>query len=114
MRIKDICLRIVFTIVAIIAAVGLAVILHSNRQPQKPHSPSDSQTSTAGIRTRAVEPAMRTTKQYDAITASPYIAVIIGADPATADRYEDRNDALRAIAREALLARKRERHIVMQ
>ena len=36
---------------------------------------------------------------HDAITASPYIAVIVGADTATTDRYEARNDALWLIAR---------------
>ncbi len=41
---------------------------------------------------------------HDAITASPYIAVIIGTDPDSSDRYEARNDALRAIARERNLA----------
>lgn len=101
---KNLCLRIVLTLVATIAAVGLAVIHFRHRQPQKSPAPSDSPTSTAEIRTRAVELAKRTAGQHDAITASPYIEVIIGADSATADRYEERSDALRAISRERSLS----------
>ena len=87
-------------VILAISVVGLAVILLRQRQPQNPIALSDSPASSAGIRIRAVEPEMRTVGQHDAITASPYIAAICGADPATADRYEARNDALRSIARE--------------
>ena len=37
-----------------------------------------------------------------AVSASRAVAVVCGADEATADRYEARNDALRAIARKEL------------
>ena len=75
-----------------------------HRQPQPAPAPKDLPVPASEIRTRDVEPEMRTVDRHDAITAVPYMAVIVGADTATTDRYEARNDALRAIARERNLA----------
>ena len=70
-----------------------------HRQPQPAPAPKDLPVPASEIRTRDVEPEMRTVDRHDAITAVPYMAVIVGADTATTDRYEARNDALWLIAR---------------
>ena len=36
---------------------------------------------------------------HEVVEASSAVAIVCGADPTTADRYEARNDALRSIAR---------------
>ena len=53
----------------------------------------------AEVRVKAVERKAELVERGEAALASGAVAIVCGADPATADRYEARNDALRSIAR---------------
>ena len=81
----------------IAAAVGVVVASRNHRQPAPPPEVPDV-APVAEVRVKAVE---RKTEAlgHDAIEASAAVAVVCGADKATADRYEARNGALRSIAR---------------
>ena len=52
----------------------------------------------AVVRVKAVERNSEPT-DHEVVEASTAVAIVCGADSATADRYEARNDALRSIAR---------------
>jgi hypothetical protein len=54
--------------------------------------------SLAEVRVKAVERKAETVVREN-VTASGAVAIVCGADKATADRYEVRNGALRSIAR---------------
>ena len=54
--------------------------------------------SPAEVRVKAVERKPEPS-DHEVIEASAAVAIVCGADSATADRYEARNDALRSIAR---------------
>jgi hypothetical protein len=51
------------------------------------------------VQVKAVEGKDEASAPFDAAEVSSAVAVVCGEDPATADRYEARNDALRSIAR---------------
>jgi hypothetical protein len=55
--------------------------------------------SPAEVRVKAVERKSATVARPNAATASRAVAIVCGADEATVDRYEARNDALRSVAR---------------
>jgi len=80
------------------AAVGVVVASRNRRQPLPPpeapvaHPPAE-------VRVKAVERNPAAVVATAAPDASRAVAVVCGADAATADRYEARNDALRSIAR---------------
>ena len=85
------------TALLIAAAVGVAVALRNRRQPLSlPNVPVAA--SPAEVRIKAVERKPEPT-DHEVIEASAAVAIVCGADSATADRYEARNDALRYIAR---------------
>ena len=84
------------TALLIAAAVGAVVASRNRRQPLPPPDVPVA-ASPAEVRVKAVErnPAVAAA----APDASRAVAIVCGADEATADRYEARNDALRSIAR---------------
>ena len=92
------------TALLIAAAVGVAVALRNRRQPLSlPNVPVAA--SPAEVRIKAVERKPEPT-DHEVIEASAAVAIVCGADSATADRYEARNDALRSIARRRDLSEK--------
>ena len=90
------------TALLIAAAVGAVVASRNRRQPLPPPDVPVA-ASPAEVRVKAVErnPAVAAA----APDASRAVAIVCGADEATADRYEARNDALRSIARRRDLAK---------
>ncbi len=81
----------------IAAAVGAVVASRNRRQPLPPPDVPVA-ASPAEVRVKAVERKPEPT-DHEVIEASAAVAIVCGADYATADRYEARNDALRSIAR---------------
>jgi len=85
------------TALLIAAAVGAVVASRNRRQPLPlPDVPVAA--SPAEVRVKAVERKPEPS-DHEVIEASAAVAIVCGADSATADRYEARNDALRSIAR---------------
>ncbi len=68
-----------------------------------PHEPSFSpplqSVPPATVSVKSVFPKATSVSEAAPVVVSTAIAAVCGADPATSDRYEARNDALRAIAR---------------
>ena len=62
--------------------------------------PPPQSTHPAAVSVKPVSPKVTSDAEADPVVVSSAIAAVCGADPATADRYEARNDALRSIARE--------------
>ena len=81
----------------IAAAVGAVVASRNRRQPLPPPDVPVA-ASPAEVRVKAVERKPEPS-DHEVIEASAAVAIVCGADSATADRYEARNDALRSIAR---------------
>lgn len=86
------------TVLLLAAAVAVVVALRSRQQPAPPPDVPVAQT-LAEARVKAVERKSTTVARANAATASRAVAIVCGADEATVDRYEARNDALRSIAR---------------
>ena len=94
------------TVVAIVAvgviaaAVVLTFVSSRKRHADKPQSPLPIvPMPPAEVRVKAVERNPAAVVATAAPDASRAVAIVCGADEATADRYETRNDALRSIAR---------------
>jgi hypothetical protein len=85
------------TALLIAAAVGV-VVASRNRQQLLPPPDVPVAVSPGEVRVKAVERKPEPL-DHEVVEASTAVAVVCGADPATADRYEARNDALRSIAR---------------
>src|SRR5574344_453613 len=85
------------TVLLIAAAVAVVVASRNRRQPAPPPD-VPVVASPAEVRVKAVERKPEPT-DHEVIEASAAVAIVCGADSATADRYEARNDALRSIAR---------------
>ncbi len=79
------------------AAVVVVVALRNRQQPAPPPDVLVA-VSPAEVRVKAVERKPEPS-DHEVIEASAAVAIVCGADSATADRYEARNDALRSIAR---------------
>ena len=79
------------------AAVSVVVASRNRRQPAPPPDVPVA-ASPAEVRVKAVERKPEPS-DHEVIEASTAVAIVCGADAATADRYEARNDALRSIAR---------------
>ena len=79
------------------AAVGVVVASRNRRQPAPPPDVPVA-ASPAEVRVKAVERKPEPS-DHEVVEASTAVAIVCGADPTTADRYEARNDALRSIAR---------------
>jgi len=82
----------------ITAAVAVVVALRSCQQPAPPPDVPVAQTP-AEVRVKAVERNSEPVADGEVAAASDAVAIVCGADSATADRYEARNVALRSIAR---------------
>ena len=82
---------------ALLIAAAVVVALRERRQPLLPPEVPLA-ASPAGVRVKAVERKPEPS-DHEVIEASAAVAIVCGADSATADRYEARNDALRSIAR---------------
>ena len=82
----------------LLVATAVVVALRERRQPLPSPDVPVAQTS-AEVRVKAVERKMEPVAEGEVAAASGAVAIVCGEDPATADRYEARNDALRSIAR---------------
>lgn len=76
----------------------------SSHHKRHPPLPSAQPAHSAVVDEKTVTLKAESAVVTDPAIVSASIAAICGGDPATADRYEARNDALRAIARERNLA----------
>ena len=78
-----------------------AAVVIAARNRQRPLPPPDAQAASTpcAVRVKAVEGKDEAVAQLDAAEVSAAVAIICGDDPATADRYEARNNALLSIAR---------------
>ena len=87
---------IVFGTVLLIA-VAVVVALRERQPVSKPEAPVAQ--TPAEVRVKAVERKTGPVAEGELAAASGAVAIVCGKDSATADRYEERNDALRSIAR---------------
>jgi len=82
------------------------VFVQRNRTRVTPRPPVPVVTTPPSeVRVRAVKSKEAPVAHVAGVAASAAVAVVCGDDPATADRYEARNDALRSIARRRDLPR---------
>ena len=79
------------TALLVAAAVGVVVASRNHRQPAPPPDVPVA-ASPAEVRVKAVERKPEAS-DYEDVEASTAVAIVCGADSATADRYEARNDA---------------------
>ena len=86
------------TVLPITVAVAVFVAVRNRQQPVPPPGVPLA-ASPAEVRVKAVERKSTTVARPNVATASRAVAIVCGADEATADRYEARNDALRSVAR---------------
>ena len=84
-------------VLLIAAAVAVVVALRNRQQPAPPPD-APVAALPAEVRVKAVERKPEPL-DHEVVEASSAVAIVRGADPTTADRYEARNDALRSIAR---------------
>ena len=84
---------------ALLIAAAVAVVV-ALRNRQQPAPPPDAPVAAlpAEVRVKAVERKPEPVGWGEIATASDAVAIVCGADSATANRYEARNDALRSIA----------------
>ena len=92
---------VIIFVTSLLIAVVVAVVIVSRRCRQAlPLSEVSVVASSSEVRVKAVE---RNSVAANVATAAPdasrAVAIICGKDPATSNRYEERNDALRSIAR---------------
>ena len=87
---------------ALLIAAAVVVALRE-RQPALPMPDVPLAALPAEVCVKAVERKPEPS-DHEVIEASAAVAIVCGADSATADRYEARNDALRSIARRRDLA----------
>jgi hypothetical protein len=83
----------------LIAAAIVVVVASLNRQEPTPPPEVPVEASSAEERVKAVERRSEPLERGDVVAESVVFAVICGADAATANRYDVRNDALRSIVR---------------
>jgi hypothetical protein len=84
----------------LIAAAAAVAVVVALRNRQQPAPPPDAPVAAlpAEVRVKAVERKLEP-MDHEVVEASSAVAIVCGADSATSDRYEARNDALRSIAR---------------
>ena len=94
------CKFLIICVTLLLIAVVVAVVIVSRRclQPSPPPGVLVV-TAPVEVRVKAVERNPVAAVVTAAPDASRAVAIVCGADKATADRYEARNDALRSIAR---------------
>ena len=100
-------LKIVNSSVAVLLIVVVVAVIATLRNSPQPVPPPDVPVAVpvAEVRVKAVERKTEASG-HEAIEATAAVAVVCGADKATADRYEARNDALKLIARRRNLPEK--------
>ena len=91
-------LFVCMTALLLSAAVAVVVALRNRQQPAPPPDVPVA-ASPAEVRVKAVERKPEPVGWGEIATASDAVAIVCGADSATANRDEARNDALRSIAR---------------
>ncbi len=84
--------------VALLVAAAVVVAARNRRRPLPPPDAHVASIPRA-VQVKAVEGKVEASTPFDAAEVSSAVAVVCGEDPATADHYEARNDALRSIAR---------------
>ena len=85
-------------VIALLLVAAVVVALRERQQPA-PSSDVPVAVSLAEVRVKAVGRNSAANVALAAFDVSRVVATVCGADKATADRYEARNDALRSIAR---------------
>ena len=90
---------IVCVVVLLIAATVAIVVVSRNRCRQLPPIEVLVAVPPAEVRVKAVDRKPDLVERDEISTASDTVAIICGRVKATADRYEERNNALRSIAR---------------
>jgi len=91
-------------VLPVIAIVAIAVMVcHATRRDEPPAPPVRKPSTVLVVESSRV-PAVASRAPWR-VDASSAVKVVCGDDPATADRYEARNDALRSIARRRDLAK---------
>ena len=94
------CKFFIICVTLLLIAVVVAVVIVSRRCLQSSPPPEVSVAQTpAEVRVKAVERNPVAAVVTAAPDASRAVAIICGKDPATSNRYEERNNALRSIAR---------------
>jgi hypothetical protein len=88
----------IVTVCGIVLLIAAAVVVAMRERQPIPLPEVPVAQTPAEVRVKAVERKTETVKREN-VTASGAVAIVCGADKATADRYEARNDALRSIAR---------------
>ena len=88
---------------ALLIAGAVVVALRERRPAPLPEAPVAQ--TPADVRVKAVERKTGPVAEGELAAASGAVAIVCGADEATADSYEARNDALRSIARRRDLAK---------
>ena len=93
-------LLIVMTCWTALLIAAAVVVVSALRNRHQPLPPPDVPVAAlpAEVRVKVVERKPEPT-DHEVVEASTAVAIVCGADPATADRYEARNDALLSIAR---------------
>ena len=89
----------------LIVAVVAVIVASRNRQQPAPPPDVPVAASPAEVRVKALERKPEP-MDHEVVDASSAVAIVCGADSATSDRYEARNDALRSIARRRNLPEK--------
>ena len=89
---------VIFCVSALLIAAAVLVAARNRRRPLPPPDAHVASIPCA-VQVKAVEGKVEASTPFDAAEVSSAVAVVCGEDPATADRYEARNDALRSIAR---------------
>jgi len=97
-------LRIVIVSVTALLITSAVVVASRNSRQPAPQPEVPVAVPIAKVRVKAVEREAEASG-HEAIEATAAVAVVCGADKATAGRYEARNDALRSIARRRDLAK---------
>ncbi len=91
--------RMIVIVCGTVLLIAAAVVVAMRERRQTVPSPDVPVAQTpAEVRVKAVERKPEPSDQ-EVVEASTAVAIVCGADSATADRYEARNDALRSIAR---------------
>ena len=91
---------VIIFVTSLLIAVVVAVVIVSRRCRQAlPLSEVSVVASSSEVRIKAVERNSVANVSTAAFDASRAVAIICGKDSATANRYEERNNALRSIAR---------------
>jgi hypothetical protein len=92
-------IAIAFVIALLLAVATTVVSIERNRHQPAPPPDVPVAQRPAEVRVKAVEWKTETVAEGEEAAASGVVAIVCGADKATAGRYEARNGALRSIAR---------------